>query len=172
MILTQIELDQIKAQVQYDPVTGHFTYTKDLYLDRRFPEQMAAPKPLKLSHRAGDRADKIYGKSYVGVYVLKRVVNAAHLALYFLTGHWPEAVKFRNGDWGDIVGGNLEPRTRSQQTTEAAMARYEGQQRKLPPNVYGTSAGWFVGRKGDKRTKEYESAREVVQAMQRDKWLA
>ena len=176
MILTQIELDQIKKEVRYEPESGHFFYNQDKYLERRFKEQMAAPKPLKLSHKKDDRADKIYGKligkQYVGVYVLGRVVNAAHLALFFLTGHWPEAVKFVTGDWGDVSKGNLVPRTRSQQTTEAAQARYEGLQRKLPPNVYGTSAGWFVGRKGDKRTKEYESAREVVQAMNHGKWLA
>ena len=172
MILTQIELDQIRTQVRYEQDTGHFFYIKDLFLERRFEKEMAAPKPLKVSHRANDRADKIYGKQYVGVYVLKRVVNAAHLALFFQTGHWPEAVKFKNGDWGDITATNLIARTRSQQTTEAAQARYEGLPRKLPPNVYGTSGGWFIGRKGTQRTKEYESAREVVQAMNKGKWLA
>lgn len=174
MILTQIELDQIKKEVRYEPETGHFFYLADRFIARRFEKEMAAPKAMIRAHSAGDRADKIYGKgkAYVGVYVLSRVVNAAHLALYFITGHWPEAVRYRNGDWGDLVATNLEPRTRSQQTTEAAAMRYEGLPRKLPSNVYGTSAGWFVGRKGDKRTREYESVREVVQAMNQGKWLS
>lgn len=174
MILTQIELDQIKQQVRYEPETGHFYYNETLYLERRFQEEMAAPKPLKVSHLKDQRADKIYGnkKPYVGVYVLNRVINAAHLALYFLTGHWPEAVRYKSGDWGDMSKDNLIPITRSQQTTEAAMARYEGFGRTLPPNVYGTSAGKFVGRKGNKKTKEYESVREVLQAIRLGRWLA
>ena len=178
MILTQIDLDEIKKQVRYEPITGYFFYISDRFLERRFPVEMAAPKPLKRAHSAGDRADKIYGKDkqYVGVYVVLRnkgrVVNAAHLALYFITGHWPEAVKYKTGDWGDISKDNLIPITRSQQTTEAANARYEGMGRKLPPNVYGTSSGWFVGRKGEKRTKEYESVREVLQAIRLNRWLA
>ena len=171
MILTQIELDQIMQEVSYIPETGEFVYNQDLLLSRRYKKPMAVEKPPKISHKAGDRADKIYANKYVGVYVLKRVVNAAHLALYFMEGHWPEAVKFRNGDWGDITAPNLESRTRSQQTTEAAMARYDGFERTLPPNVYGTSSGKFIGRRGRRRTREYESAREVVQAIGQDKWL-
>ena len=174
MILTQIELDKIKRHVRYEPETGHFYYLEDRFLERRFQEEMAAPKVLKKAHSAGDRADKQYGrrKPYIGVYVLDRVINGAHLALYFLTGHWPEAVKFKTGDWGDLTAPNLIPITRSTQTTEAAKARYEGLPRKLPLNVYGTSAGKFVGRKGSKRTREYESVREVEQAMRLGKWLA
>lgn len=174
MILTQIELDQIKKAVRYDPETGFFFYNETKYLERRFTEQMAAPKPLKVSYQANERADKIYGKrkQYVGVYVLSRVVNAAHLALFFITGHWPEAVRYKNGDWGDLTAPNLIPISRSEQTTQAAMARYEGFCRTLPPNVYGTSAGKFVGRKGDKKTKEFESVREVLQAIRLGRWLA
>lgn len=174
MILTQIELDQIKKEVRYEPETGHFFYNETKYLERRFPAEMAAPRPLKVSHYKDERADKVYGnhKKYVGVYVIGRVVNAAHLALYLITGHWPEAVRYTTGDWGDISAPNLRPITRSEQTTSAAMSRHEGMGRKLPPNIYGTSAGQFVAKKGDKRTREYESVREAVQAMQKGKWLA
>jgi hypothetical protein len=176
--LTQVELDQIKKQVRYEPDTGRFYYLTDRYVERRFPAEMAAPKAPKLVHSAGDQADKIYGrrKQYVGVYVMLRgegrVINAAHLALYLVTGHWPEAVRYRSGDWGDMTASNLEPRTRSQQTTDAATARYEGSGRKLPPNVYGTSAGWFVGKKGNQKTKEFESVREVLQAIRLNRWLS
>lgn len=175
MILTQIELDQIKKEVRYEPDTGLFFYNETTYLERRHHFEMAVAQPVKVSHYKDQRADKIYGKGkrqYVGVYVLQRVVNAAHLALYFITGHWPEAVKYKSGDWGDLTAPNLIPITRSQQTTEAAMARYEGMGRKLPPNVYGTSNGWFVGKRGNKRTKEYESVREVLQAIRLNRWLA
>lgn len=174
MILTQIELDKIKKEVRYEPETGHFFYITERWLVRRHHMPMATqPKPKK-AHEMGQRADKIYGKKkqYVGVYVIGRVVNAAHLALYFITGHWPEAVKYRNGDWGDLTAPNLEPRTRSEQTTLAAHARYEGFGRKLPPNVYGTSGGWFVGKMGTKRTREYESVREVLQAIRLNRWLS
>lgn len=179
-MLTQIELDAIKKQVRYEPETGHFYYLQDKYLVRKFPEQMAAPKKPKLSHSAGERADKQYGKvkPYIGVYVHldterhgPRVVNAAHLALYFLTGHWPESVRFRNGDWGDLTASNLEPRTKSQQTTVAATMRYEGSGRKLPPNVYGTSAGKYVGKVGNRKTREFESVREVLQAIRLGRWI-
>jgi hypothetical protein len=173
MILTQIELDKIKKQIRYEPETGQFFYLEDRFLERRFQKEMAAVKKLKVAHRAGDRADKIYGKhkQYVGVYVLDRVVNAAHLALYFITGHWPEAVRFKTGDWGDMTKDNLIPITRSEQTTAAALARHEGSGRKLPTNVYGTSSGKFVGRVGDKRTKEFESVRETLQAIRLKRWI-
>ena len=173
MELTQIELDQIKKQIRYDGETGHFFYLQDRFIQRKFAEEMASPKPPKKVHSAGDRADKQYGqrKPYIGVYVLDRVINAAHLALFFLTGHWPEAVKYRNGDWGDMTAPNLEPRTRSQQTTEAAQARYEGQSRKLPANIYATSSGHYVAKKGNLKSKEYESIREAVQALNQGRWL-
>lgn len=171
MILTQIELNEIQRQVGYEPDTGHFFYLNDRTVERQFKSDMAVPKQPKIAHKAGDRADKIYANQYVGVYVLKRVINAAHLALYFITGHWPEAVKYRNGDWGDIMAHNLSPITRSQQTTEAAMARYEGFQRKLPANIYGTSAGKFVAKRGSRKTKEFESVREAIQAMEKGRWL-
>lgn len=176
MLLTQIEFDEIKRQVRYEPETGEFFYKEDRWLERKFPTDdpqkvRVVPQPKKKAHNAGDRADKIYSGKYVGVYVLGKVLNAAHLALYFITGHWPEAVKYRNHTWDDLRAANLEPITRSQQATEAANARYEGQERGLPKNIYVTSNGKFIARVGDKTTKPYESVREAVQAKEKGRWL-
>lgn len=176
MILTQIQLDQIKQEVRYDGELGQFFYLKDRLLPFKPrnldpDKQRVVTPPPKVAHRAGDRADKVYGGQFIGVYVLGKVLNAAHLALYFITGDWPEAVQFRDQNWRHLQQNNLAPITKSEQARLAATARYQEHERDLPPNVYGTSSGKFIGRVGDRRTAQFKTVKQVLMAIDMKRWV-
>lgn len=173
MRITDEELVQIKEQIRYEPETGEFFYTANRFIERKFDpaRPMAVRRPPKLAHSEGQRADKEYSGTYIGVYVLGRVFNAAHMALFFINGAWPEAVQYKDHTWDNLAASNLVAITKSEQATKAASARYEGSERKLPPNIYVCSNGEFIARKGKLRTKQYESVREAVQALNKGRWI-
>lgn len=173
MQISDADLQFIKEQIAYDRETGEFTYTCNRFIDRKFdPDNPpVVKKPPKLGHAAGERADKVYSGTYVGVYLLGKVFNAAHMALFFINGAWPEAVRYKNGTWDDLRADNLVAITRGEQASFAANARYEGNERKLPPNIYVCSNGEYIARKGKKRSKQFESVREAVQALQKERWV-
>lgn len=179
--------EQVLRQVSYDPVSGIFAYLNDRYVTRRFHFQRAVePKP-RLVQKVGDRADKAYGDSFIGVYLqvgwhegqqdgqtvrkpTMAVLSATGLAILICDGYWPDAVLFEDSDWRNCKRSNLKPITQSEQGRLAGLAAHPIA-RQLPRNVYGTSSGRFIGRRGRNKTEQFDTPEEARQSVEEENWV-
>ena len=180
---------EVLEQVNYDPDTGEFRYLSERWVDRKFAFQKAVePKPVRVQV-AGERADKEYGtiRPFIGVYIIigtmeklianklvlrnvMKVVSASALAVYITDGYWPGAVLFADGNYKNIRRANLTPITKSDLGCLAAENTHK-HERSLPPNVYGTSSGKFIGRKGKRKTLIYTTSTEAASAVSNNQWV-
>lgn len=174
-------LEEVKEQVAYDAETGEFTYLQERWIKRKFFDKAVEPKPT-LAQSANTRADKVYGeiRPFVGVYIrtgytpkhtpAMAVVSASSLAIYLTTGNWPDAVLYKDGDWRNIRFDNLTAITQSELGAFAAVKTHK-HERTLPSNVYGTSGGQFIGRKGKRKTIVYDTPSEAAYAVATNLWV-
>lgn len=92
------------------------------------------------------------------------MVSLAKAVYFMTTGIEPEIAVFK----GPHLFSNIVVMTRAEQASAAAGgARKE---RLLPPNVYGTSDGMFIGRKGKNKTAKCESAAEAANLVAKEAW--
>jgi hypothetical protein len=107
----------LKRLLHYDPETGHwFRLTS-----------------FRANYQAGDRADVPYVNGYRRVRIKKISYYAARLAIFYMTGAWPDEVTdHRNRIRDDDRWRNIRPATQSQNRANSAkgkrrkMSKYKG----------------------------------------------
>lgn len=108
-----------------------------------------------------------YG-SYHMVYVPTAItVSFARAIWAVIHRSVPETATFIDGV---ISGGTIEVMSKSNRSRKASELR-PMPERLLPRNVYATSGGRFIGRKGALKTMEYDSAQEALNAVKNGNWL-
>ena len=92
------------------------------------------------------------------------MISLAKAVYYMSTGTEVEIAVFK----GPHLLANIVTMTRAEQALQAASgARKE---RVLPRNVYGTSDGMFIGRKGKNKTIKCETATEAADKVAKEEW--
>jgi hypothetical protein len=95
----ELTQDQLKAILEYDPETGHFTW--------RVRRNQHA--------QVGDRAGTISLHGYRRINLGRKLYMAHRLAVFYMTGAWPEAdTDHRRGDRDDNRWEKLRPLSRSE----------------------------------------------------------
>lgn len=92
------------------------------------------------------------------------MVGLAKAVYYMTTGIEPEIAVFR----GSLLFSNIEVMTRSEQAALAASGPRK--ERSLPRNVYGTSDGMYIGRKGKFGTIRCSTPEEAADLVAKEIW--
>lgn len=105
--------------------------------------------------------EKMPPRVYVPGY---HMVSLAKAVYYMTTGVEPEIAVFK----GPYLFENIEVMTKAEQAALAAGGPRK--ERSLPRNVYGTSDGMFVGRKGKFGTVKCSTAEEATDLVAKEIW--
>lgn len=134
-----ITVEEVKRHVHYDPDTGHFT--RLIRTGRR--------------HHVGDRADYLAGR-YRGVTIMGERFLAHRLAVFYMTGKWPEyVVDHLDRDCQNNAWENLAPCTQSQNLQNQGVRAKNSTGTK---NLYKTRSGKYRAQKmvnGELRASPY-----------------
>src|SRR6266446_8705973 len=96
----EVELEFLKKNIKYDPVTGHFTWIK---------------KRKGRNHAIGSKAGYTDAYGYLTIGINYKIYKAHRLAWLYMTGKWPKNfIDHINRDPSDNRWENLREATRSQ----------------------------------------------------------
>ncbi len=131
------------------------------------------PEACAISYTLGDGTKahlKVY--AYPGgtpqVYIpTAGLMSYARALWYVIHQEECEVVTFE----GEPIPKNLRSMTRSEQARQAALNKSNATGRLLPHNIYALSSGWYVGRRGSRRTANCRTVEEAQALVEGEVWL-
>ena len=93
------------------------------------------------------------------------VINLAKGVHFMMTGEEVEVAVFK----GSRSYSNIVAMTKAQQTAQAAS--HLRKERVLPPNIYATSGGQYVAKRGKHKTAKCGSVEEALEKLNNEEWI-